>query len=109
MRAGSVISIAIYALIAVIALDRAGVIEFVPDIVSTVGMWVIFAYFALGIVLNAISKSKPERAVMVPLTIELIPLATQTLVLAAAGGLAGGQDERAIVGDRDRVLSVRAA
>ena len=74
MRAGSVISIAIYALIAVIALDRAGVIEFVPDIVSTVGMCVIFAYFARGIVLNDISKREPGRAFMVPLTIVLTVL-----------------------------------
>lgn len=34
-------------------------------------MWVVFAYFVLGIALNAISRSRPERYTMVPLTIVL--------------------------------------
>lgn len=74
MRVGSIVSILIYALIALCALDRAGAIDVFPDIVSAVAMWVIFGYFALGVVLNAISKSKPERAVMVPITIVLTVL-----------------------------------
>ena len=37
-------------------------------------MWVIFAYFVLGIGLNAISRSKPERYTMVPVTIVLAVL-----------------------------------
>ena len=37
-----------------------------PDPVSTVGMWIVFAYFVLGIPLNAISRSRPERFTMTP-------------------------------------------
>jgi hypothetical protein len=66
LRIGSLVSIVIYAVIAVLALDRAGVIDVVSDTVSTVGMWVVFAYFVLGIPLNAISRSRPERYTMTP-------------------------------------------
>ena len=66
LRIGSLVSIVIYAIIAVLALDRVGLIDVVPDAVSTVGMWVVFAYFVIGIPLNAISRSKPERYVMTP-------------------------------------------
>jgi hypothetical protein len=66
LRIGSLMSVVIYAVIAVLALDRAGVIDVVSDIVSTVGMWIVFAYFVLGIPLNAISRSKPERYTMTP-------------------------------------------
>lgn len=66
LRIGSLVSIVIYAIIAVLALDRVGLIDVVPDVVSTVGMWVVFAYFVIGIPLNAVSRSKPERYVMTP-------------------------------------------
>ena len=72
LRVGSVVSILIYALIAVVLLDRAGIIEVVPfDVVAA---WVVFGYFALGIVLNAISRSKPERLVMTPVVLVLAVL-----------------------------------
>lgn len=66
LRIGSLVSILIYGIIAVLALDRVGLVDVVPDAVSTVGMWVVFAYFVIGIPLNAISRSKPERYVMTP-------------------------------------------
>ncbi len=75
MRIGSVSSVIIYALIAAVALDRVGQIDVVPDIVSRVAMWVVFGYFMVGIVLNLLSKSRSERAVMVPVTIVLTVLA----------------------------------
>ncbi|GAA1823647.1 hypothetical protein GCM10009750_02760 [Agromyces salentinus] len=74
LRIGSVVSILIYAVIALLALDCAGVIDVVPDVVSTVGMWVVFGYFVLGIGLNAISRSKPERYTMAPLSAVLAVL-----------------------------------
>jgi hypothetical protein len=67
LRIGSLVSIVIYAVIALLALDRSGAIDVVPDGVSTVGMWIVFAYFVLGIPLNAISRSKPERYTMTPI------------------------------------------
>lgn len=74
LRIGSGFSIVIYVLIAAIVLDRAGVIDVLPDVVSTVGIWIVFAYFCLGTVLNAISRSKPERYTMTPVTVVLAVL-----------------------------------
>ena len=74
LRVGSAVSIVIYALIDVIAWDRVGAIDVFPEPFSEVAMWVIFAYFALGIVLNAISRSKPERYTMVPVCLVLAVL-----------------------------------
>jgi hypothetical protein len=74
LRIGSLVSIVIYAVIAVLVLDRVGLIDVVPDVVSTVGMWVVFAYFVIGIPLNAISRSKPERYVMTPVVTVLAVL-----------------------------------
>ena len=66
LRIGSVASVAIYAVIAVVALDRAGNIDPLPELISRIGMWIIFAYFALSIVLNSKSPSGRERSAMVP-------------------------------------------
>lgn len=66
LRAGSAVSIVVYAAIALVGLDRAGLTHVLPETFSTVAMWVVFAYFVLGIGLNAISRSKPERYAMVP-------------------------------------------
>ncbi len=74
LRIGSAISIVIYAIIALLALDRAGLVDVVPDVVSTVAMWVVFAYFVLGIGMNAISRSKPERYTMAPVSLVLAVL-----------------------------------
>lgn len=73
-RLGSVVSIVLYALFAVVVLQRAGLIEWLPGIVADVGMWVIVAYSALGIVMNGISRSKPERYTMAPVCVVLTVL-----------------------------------
>lgn len=70
-RIGSVISILIYAFMALVAWDRVGAISIFPDLFSQIAMWVIFAYSVLGILMNAISRSKPERYTMVPVAIVL--------------------------------------
>ncbi|WP_065570067.1 hypothetical protein [Microbacterium oleivorans] len=74
LRIGSLVSVLIYALIAVLAWDRVRAIDVVPDVVAQVGVWVVFAYFVLGILMNAISRSKPERNMMVPVSIVLAVL-----------------------------------
>lgn len=74
LRIGSLVSILIYVVIALLALDRAGLIDVVPDTVSTVGMWVAFGYFVLGIPLNAVSRSRPERSTMTPVVAVLAVL-----------------------------------
>jgi hypothetical protein len=75
MRIGSVASVAVYALFAVVALDRSGLIDVLPDLVARIAMWVVFGYLVLSIVPNLLSKSPPERAVMVPVTAVLAVLA----------------------------------
>jgi hypothetical protein len=74
LRIGSLVSILIYAVIALLALDRVDLIDVVPDPVSTVGMWIVFAYFVLGIPLNAVSRSKAERYTMTPVVAVLAVL-----------------------------------
>lgn len=74
LRIGSAVSILVYALIAVIAWDRVGAIDAFSDTFAEIAMWVVFAYFALGIVMNAISRSKPERYTMVPVCLVLAVL-----------------------------------
>ena len=71
LRIGSAISILLYAVFAIIILESAGVADMLPDVVAEVGIWVLTAYFALGIVMNGISRSKPERAVMTPVCVVL--------------------------------------
>jgi hypothetical protein len=66
LRAGSAVSIALYAVFAVLVLEAAGALDLLPDGVAAVAIWVLAGYFVLGIGLNAISRSRPERLVMTP-------------------------------------------
>lgn len=86
LRIGSAVSILIYALIDVIAWDRVGAITVLPEGFSTVAMWVVFAYFVLGIAMNAVSRSKPERYTMVPVCVVLAVLSF--FIAIGAGELA---------------------
>jgi hypothetical protein len=79
-RLGSVISIGLYLVFTVVVVQRAGLAEVIPwPAVVDVGIWVLVAYFVLGIGLNAVSRSKPERWTMAPLCAVLAAL---TLVVA---------------------------
>lgn len=71
LRIGSVVSLLIYSVCAAIILDRAGLIDVVGDDVSGIGAWVVAAFFSLGVVMNAISRSKPERFTMTPVALVL--------------------------------------
>jgi hypothetical protein len=86
LRIGSAVSIVLYALFAIVAWDRVGAIDVFPDLFSQVAMWVIFGYSALGILMNAISRSRPERFTMVPVTIVLAVLSF--LIAMGYGALA---------------------
>jgi hypothetical protein len=80
LRVGSAVSIALYAAFAVILLERAGMLTVLDvDAFVRVATWVLFGYFALGILMNGISRSKVERNTMVPVT---AILAVLCLVLA---------------------------
>jgi hypothetical protein len=66
LRTGSAVSIVLYAAIAAVLLTAAGLVRLVPDRITTVAVWVLVGYFVLGIMLNAVSRSAAERAVMTP-------------------------------------------
>ncbi len=79
LRAGSVVSVVLYALFALLMLQAAGATSLLPDGVAAVGIWVLTGYLALGVALNAISRSRPERLVMTPVALVLLAVC---LVLA---------------------------
>ena len=82
LRIGSAVSIVLYGLFALIILATA---ERASDGtgagITDVGIWVLTAYFALGIGMNAISRSRSERLLMTPV---VAVLAAVCLVLALA-------------------------
>jgi len=83
LRVGSLISICLYALFAVIILESAGVTSVVAaDRISDVSIRVLTCYFLLGTLVNAVSRSKPERVVMTPVALTLSVLC----LLVAWGG-----------------------
>src|SRR5215208_5392906 len=61
LRIGSVVSIALYAAFAILILQVAGSLSLLPDGFVGVAIWVLTGYFVLGIAMNAISRSRPER------------------------------------------------
>lgn len=75
LRVGSIISVLIYAAMAAIVLGRAGVVDWLPDAVVRVGAWVVFGYLVLGTLMNLVSRSLKERAVMTPVAAILAVLA----------------------------------
>ena len=79
LRVGSAVSIALYAGFAVLMLSAADALEVLPTGFVEVAIWVLTGYFTLGIAMNAISRSRPERLVMTPV---VLVLAVVCLVLA---------------------------
>jgi predicted permease len=75
LRAGSVVSIVIYGVLATVVLARADLVSpGISDEVLRTATWVIVAYFFVGIGLNLVSRSKQERAVMTPVVAVLCAL-----------------------------------
>jgi hypothetical protein len=79
LRIGSAVSIVLYAAFAVLILQAAGALALLPDGVAEVAIWVLAGYFVLGIAMNAVSRSRPERMLMTPV---VAVLAAACLVLA---------------------------
>ncbi len=73
-RIGSVVAIVLYAGFAAIILQRAGIVAWLPASVADIGIWVVLGYLVLGIPLNAISRSPPERYTMTPVVTVLVLL-----------------------------------
>lgn len=79
LRIGSALSIVLYAAFAWVLLSRAGVLAGGGTPFVVIAAWVIFGYSALGIVMNAVSRSAAERAAMTP---ACLVLAVCSLVVA---------------------------
>jgi hypothetical protein len=82
LRIASGISVLVYVVLAVPALDLAGIVDVVPNAVAQVAAWVVFGYLCLGVVMNAASRSTAERAIMTPVAAVLAVLA---FVVALSG------------------------
>ncbi|MBT2512400.1 hypothetical protein [Arthrobacter sp. ISL-30] len=75
LRIASAVSIALYALFAYVALARADLAApLVSHGFTSVLIWVLTAYFTVGVVVNGISRSKPERLIMTPTALVLAAL-----------------------------------
>lgn len=71
LRIGSAVAVLVYALFALFLLSKAGLASIVGEPLLTVGMWVITAYLVLAAVLNLLSRSKSERALMTPVALAI--------------------------------------
>lgn len=71
LRVGSAGAVLLYAVIAVVVLDRAGEIDVLSDAAASIGAWVVFGFSAVGVLVNAVSRSKPERYTMTPVCLVL--------------------------------------
>jgi hypothetical protein len=80
LRIGSAIAVPAYAVIGWVLLARADVLGG-PGSFVAVAAWVLVAYFAAGIALNGISRSRAERLVMTP---ACLVLTTCALVVATS-------------------------
>ncbi len=71
LRISSALSVCLYILFSVTILSRAEIIlESTPKWID-ICMWVFTAYFSVGIIMNALSRSKSERIVMTPVAVAL--------------------------------------
>ena len=83
LRVASAASVLVYAGLAALLLSRAGVLPAGDSTAVIVLTWVVFAFFAASVALNAISRSPAERWTMAPTS---LLLAAATLVIALGGG-----------------------
>lgn len=71
LRVGSLVSTCLYAVFSLVVLDRAGMLSVLPGQTARILVWVIVGLFSLGAIPNLISRSRPERYVMAPLSLFL--------------------------------------
>lgn len=79
LRIGSAVSLVLYGLFAALILQVAGALDVLQRGVADVAIWVLTGYFAVGVLMNAASRSRRERLVMTPVA---LVLAVVCLVLA---------------------------
>lgn len=73
LRIGSVIAVAIYAIYAVFIASKSGIWQLIDDgLLLNIMLWVIAVHIGLSVVTNFISRSKPERYTMTPISVVLL-------------------------------------
>ncbi|MES2876149.1 MAG: hypothetical protein V4678_01635 [Patescibacteria group bacterium] len=66
-RVASSVSIALYIIFSLFLVSKAGWLDVISDSrILDISMWVFSIYFLIGIAMNAVSRSKPERYLMTP-------------------------------------------
>lgn len=71
LKIGSAVSIILYAIFIVTVLNRVEILTLLDDSVANIGVWVLAAYFYIGVLMNGISRSKSERNLMTPVALVL--------------------------------------
>ncbi|WP_249138750.1 hypothetical protein [Phycicoccus avicenniae] len=66
LRVGSAVSVVLYAAFSWLVLARSGVLPGGDAPGVGVGTWVLVAYLVLGVAVNGVSRSRPERLVRTP-------------------------------------------
>lgn len=82
LRVGSAISLLLYAAFALLVLEKAGLVSVIQQEGFTdIAAWLVAAYLLVGVALNLVSRSKPERYTMTPVA---LVLALSAVVVAAS-------------------------
>jgi hypothetical protein len=77
LKIGSIVSILLYASFAVIILSKTNIANVINnDAILDAATWILAGYFWLGLIMNGISRSKPERNLMTPVALILAVLTT---------------------------------
>ena len=72
LRIASAVSVLVYALFAYVISRAVGYATDVGDVRESYPLiWVLTAYFGIGVLANAASRSRPERLVMTPVALVL--------------------------------------
>jgi len=74
LRIASTVSIVVYAWCAAVLADAAGVVEVFDGTWPPTAAAVLSGYFGVGVIVNAISRSRPEQIVMTPVAAALASL-----------------------------------
>jgi hypothetical protein len=70
-RIGAGVAIVLYTVFTAVLLSRAEIVPGGRSPLIVVGAWVLFGYAVFSLVPNLASKSRPERAVQIPVSIAL--------------------------------------
>jgi hypothetical protein len=72
LRIGSLVTMVVYAMCAVLLLDSAGVIDVLAnDELVRIATWALVVLFGIGTLMNLASRSADERRVMTPVALVL--------------------------------------